>query len=302
MRYRQTVNLYLVKVTTVLPIAIRDDAKMHIEELSKNGIIEEAETSYISPSFFVKKSNGKLRLIIDYRNLNNITIKAHNLRPKITDIFSGLKGKKVFSKIDLSQGFYQIKIREEDLYKTGFRVLGKTYVFKRMPFGLSNAPYTFQTALGKVIDDLLNTYSYIDDILVASDDLKSHIEDLNHILSRLNEHNFGINFDKCEFAKSSVVFLGHIISQDGIRPETSKVDTFKYREPKTRKQLERLLGFINWFREYIPNAAEKLSEFYDILKIKNKTFKWTDENKSKMNEIFDEIKKQNLLHFPDLNK
>ncbi|KAG0440265.1 Retrovirus-related Pol polyprotein from transposon opus [Dictyocoela muelleri] len=136
-----------------------------------------SDTNYISPSFFIKKANRKLRLIIDYRNLNSVTVKAHNLRPKITDILSSLHGKTVFTKLDLNQGFYQIRIKEDDVYKTGFSVLVKTYVFKRMPFGLTNAPYTFQVALGKILNDLPNTFSYIDDILIASDDIKAHYSD-----------------------------------------------------------------------------------------------------------------------------
>lgn len=119
-----------------------------------------------------------MRLIIDYRNLNKVTTKAHNLRPKITDILSSLNGKKIFSKFYLNQEFPQIKIKKEDIHKTGFRILDKTYAFKRMPFGLTNAPYTFQSAVNKVLYNLRNTHSYIDDILVASEDMKTHIGDL----------------------------------------------------------------------------------------------------------------------------
>ncbi|KAG0420263.1 Transposon Tf2-9 polyprotein, partial [Dictyocoela roeselum] len=283
-----------------IPLKIKDEVKEHISELLNNDIIEEAETNFISPAFFVKKANGKLRLIIDYRNLNKVTVKAHNLRPKITDILSSLNGKKVFTKLDLNQGFYQIRIKKEDIPKTGFRVLEKTYVFKRMPFGLTNAPYTFQKALGKILHDLPNTYSYIDDILIASDDIKTHISDLKRLFNILFKHNFGINFEKCEFAKSSVTFLGHIVSDKGIKPDISKIESFKYKKPRTRKQLERLLGFINWFRISIPNLSLKTAKFYG--KLKQNTFKWEDTDDEKMEKIFSEIKNQRVLHYPDLNK
>ncbi|KAG0428779.1 Retrovirus-related Pol polyprotein from transposon opus [Dictyocoela muelleri] len=111
-------------------------------ELEKEKIIKQMDTRYLSPAFFVKKSNGKIRLIVDYRNLNKVTVKAHNYRPKISGIFNKLHGCKYFSKIDLNKGFYQIKIKENDIEKVGFRILGKTYAFTRMTFGLTNAPFS----------------------------------------------------------------------------------------------------------------------------------------------------------------
>ncbi|KAG0436159.1 Retrovirus-related Pol polyprotein from transposon opus [Dictyocoela muelleri] len=103
-----------------VPMALQNDVNKHLNELSKDGIIKEMDTPYISPAFFISKSNGKLRLIVDYRNLNKVTIKAHNYRPKIMDVLNKLKGFNYFSKIDLNQGFYQINIKEKDILKTGF--------------------------------------------------------------------------------------------------------------------------------------------------------------------------------------
>ncbi|KAG0442543.1 Retrovirus-related Pol polyprotein from transposon [Dictyocoela muelleri] len=165
-----------------VPIALQPNVIKHMEELEKDGDIREIDTPYVSPAFFIRKSNGKLRLIVDYRNLNKVTVKAHNYRPKIMDILNKLKGCKYFSKIDLNQGFYQINIKDEDISKTGFRVLGKTYVFKRMPFGLTNAPFTFQSALSKIICDILNVYFYIDDILIASNTFETHVNDIKTVL------------------------------------------------------------------------------------------------------------------------
>lgn len=118
-------------------LKIMDDVRENINDLLEKGIIKQADIKYISPAFFIKKANGKLRLVIEYINLNKVTIKAHNLRPKITDILSALKGKKFFSKLDLNQGFYQIKINEENIIKRGLRVLVNPDVFQRMLFGLT---------------------------------------------------------------------------------------------------------------------------------------------------------------------
>ncbi|KAG0434667.1 Retrovirus-related Pol polyprotein from transposon 17.6 [Dictyocoela muelleri] len=169
-----------------------------------------------------------------------------------------------------------------------------------MPFGLTNAPYTFQIALRKILYDLPNTYSYIDDILITSEDITTHIIDLKRLFDTLFKHNFGINFEKCEFAKSSATLLGHIVSDKGIKPDVSKIESFKYKRSKNKKQLERLLGFINWFMIYIPNLTPKIAKFYE--KIKEKAFERNLEDNENMEKIFKEIKDQRTLHYPDLNK
>ncbi|KAG0436021.1 Transposon Tf2-6 polyprotein [Dictyocoela muelleri] len=285
-----------------VPLAIRNDVVEHLKELKDNGIIVETDTSYISPAFFVRKSNGKLRMIIDYRKLNSITIKEHNFRPKLMDIFYSLNNKKIFSKIDLNQGFYQVKIRDEDIPKTGFRVFGTTYAFKRMPFGLTNAPYTFQKAINKILTGLKNVYCFIDDILIASPDSESHKVDVQNVLGRLFENNIAINFEKSKFGESEIEFLGHIISQKGIRPQVSKLESLKIKVPRTKKQLEKILGLVNWFRDFIPNLSEKLADFYNKLKGKNKSIVWCDNDTRNLMNIIDEIKKQNTLHHPDFDK
>ncbi|KAG0439193.1 Transposon Tf2-6 polyprotein [Dictyocoela muelleri] len=260
------------------------------------------DTRYISPAFFVKKSNGKLRLIVDYRNFNKVTTKAHNYRPKISEIFSKLHGCKYFSKIDLNQGFYQIQIKESDIEKTGFRILGKTYVFTRMPFGLTNAPFTFQLALSKIIQDILNSHFYIDDILVAPKSFETHVEDVKTVLKALLLNKVSVNYEKSEFGKTEISYLGHLINQDGTIPEISRLDNLNLKIPKTKKQLERLLGLINWFRPYIPNISEMTASLHDKLKTKKRTIKWDKDDNVKLEMINNEIKKQHTLHFPDFDK
>ncbi|KAG0440975.1 Retrovirus-related Pol polyprotein from transposon 17.6 [Dictyocoela muelleri] len=247
---------------------------------------------FISPAFFIRKSNGKLRLIVDYRHLIEVTVKAHNLRPKIMEILYKFKGCKFFTKLDLDQGFYQIRIKQEDVPKTGFRVMGETYVFKRMPFGLTNAPFTFQIAINKAIEGLSNTYCYIDDILIASPDFKSHMDDVERVLSYLSKQNFSVNYDKCQFAQPQVQFLGYILNSDGIRMETSKIEDFKHKTPKTKKQLERLIGFLNWFRNCIPNLSLHLASFYEKLKIPGKSIKWEKMNEENLSKLMSIIKEQ----------
>ncbi|KAG0441864.1 Retrovirus-related Pol polyprotein from transposon opus [Dictyocoela muelleri] len=156
-------------------------------------------TDYISPAFFIRKANGKLRLVFYYRHLNEITIRAHNIRLKISDMLYKLRGSKIYTKLDLDQGFYQIRVKSEDIPKTGFRIMGETYVFLRMPFGLTNVPYKFQKTVNKTLEGTEKTYYYIDDILIASKDIEAHYYDVKRILDRLEKHKFCINFNKRQF-------------------------------------------------------------------------------------------------------
>ncbi|KAG0441568.1 Retrovirus-related Pol polyprotein from transposon 17.6 [Dictyocoela muelleri] len=171
-----------------------------------------------------------------------------------------------------------------------------------MPFGLTNAPYTFQICIGKILQNLPNTYAYLNDILIASPDMNTHVKHVTNVLRTLYDNGFSKNYEKCQFGVKQVLFLGNIITEHGIKPDVSKFDNLKVKTPKTKKQLEKILGFINWFRPYIPNISDKLSKFHDKLKIKNKSLHWDNNDQSELNKICEKIKRQPLLHYPDLNK
>ncbi|KAG0442750.1 Transposon Tf2-9 polyprotein [Dictyocoela muelleri] len=193
-------------------------------------------------------------------------------------------------------------MKESDIPKTGFRVLGKTFVFTRMPFGLTNAPFTFQLALSKIIKDIPNTHVYIDDILIASQTYEMHLNDVKTVLEKLTENNISINYEKSEFGKREINFLGHIINEDGTRADITKIEKLEYKRPKTKKQLEKILGFINWFRPYLPDVSKETTRLYDKLKTHKRTIIWNEDDDLTMKNLFAEIRKQNVLHFPDLNE
>ncbi|KAG0429158.1 Retrovirus-related Pol polyprotein from transposon, partial [Dictyocoela muelleri] len=137
-----------------------------------DGIIEEGYSDCISPAFVLIKKNGKIRSVVDYRYLNSITKKTHHFIPQIYEMLATLKGFQIFSKIDLNQGYYQIKIHKNDVHKTGFRIMNKTFLFKRMPFGLCNAPATFQLTMNRVLKDVKNVHIYLNDILVYTSNME----------------------------------------------------------------------------------------------------------------------------------
>ncbi|KAG0442789.1 Retrovirus-related Pol polyprotein from transposon [Dictyocoela muelleri] len=159
-KFEKIINEYPV------PLGIRKEVEDHLNELIKTKIITETNTEYIFPAFIIRKKNGKIRLVVDYRYLNSLTQKTHQYLPKISEILACLKGSKIFSQIDLNQGYYQIKMHPDDICKTGFKILRRTFVFNKMPFGLCNAPTTFQLAMDTILKGIMNIFVYLDDILV----------------------------------------------------------------------------------------------------------------------------------------
>ena len=175
----------------------------------------------------LENKDGSLRTIADYRGLNEVTIKNKYPLPMINDLFDRLQGAKVFSKIDLRSGYHQLKIREQDIPKTAFTTRYGLYEYTVMSFGLTNAPAYFMNLMNKVFMEFLDKFVvvFIDDILVFSKNEEEHEEHLRMVLEKLREHQLYAKFSKCEFWLKEVVFLGHVISGEGIAVDPTKVVT-----------------------------------------------------------------------------
>ena len=174
--------------------------KIQLQELTDKGFIQPSTSPWGSPVLFVRKKVGTLRLCIDYRQLNRVTIKNRYPLPRIDDLFDQLKGACVFSKIDLRSGYYQLKIKDEDVHKTAFRTRYGHYEFLVMPFGLTNAPAAFMRLMNEVFQEYLDKFVivFIDDILVYSKSKSDHIRHLNLVLRKLREHRLYAKFSKCQ--------------------------------------------------------------------------------------------------------
>ena len=190
------------------------------------GFVRPSFSPWGAPVVFVKKKDGTMRLCIDYRELNKVTIKNKYLLPRIDDLFDQLQGATVFSKIDLRSGYHQLKIKEEDIQKTAFRTRYGHYEFLVMPFGLTNAPAAFMDLMNRVFKDYLDrcVIVFIDDILIYSHSLEEHAEHLRIVLNILKQKQLYAKFKKCEFWLEKVAFLSHVISKDGISVYLGKVE------------------------------------------------------------------------------
>ena len=203
------------------------EVRTQIEELLRKGWIEDSQSPYGASIFLVTKKDGSLRMCIDYRALNNLTVKDRSPLPRIDDLLSQMNGATVFSSLDLAQGYHQSKIVEEDIPETGFTTPFGNYQFKVMCFGLTNAPGTFQQVMNRIFSKQLHKFVviYLDDILIFSKSPEEHVQHLREVLSILRAHKLFAKLSKCDLNMPEVLYLGHIVSRDGLSVDPKKVAT-----------------------------------------------------------------------------
>ena len=203
---------------------------------------------------FVKKKDGTLRLCIDYRQLNKLTIKNKYPLPRIDDLFDQLKGASIFSKIDLKSGYHQLRIKDVDVHKTTFRTRYGHYEFLVMSFGLTNAPAAFMDLMNRVFRPYMDQFVvvFIDDILVYSNDRENHDTHLRVVLETLRKEQLYAKLSKCEFWLNGVSFLWHIVSKEGIRVNQKKIEVVvKWKPPRNVTKVRSFLGLAGYYRRFV---------------------------------------------------
>ena len=193
--------------------------------MGTKGFLRASQSPFGAPVLFVRKKYGSMRLCVDYRALNKITVKNRYPLLRIDELLDRVQGSSVFSKIDLRSGYHQIRVKEEDIPKTALRTRYGLFEFTVMPFGLTNAPATFMTVMNRVFSPLLDkcVVIYLDKILVFSKSEEEHAEHLRQVLSLLRQHKLYGKLSKCDFCKPQVDFPGHTISKEGISLDKHKV-------------------------------------------------------------------------------
>ncbi|KAG1935767.1 retrotransposable element [Pimephales promelas] len=209
--------------------------------------------------FFVGKNDGSLRPCIDYRGLNNITIKNTYPLPLMSSAFERLQGASIFTKLDLRNAYHLVRIREGDEWKTAFNTPRGHFEYLVIFFGLSNSPAVFQALVNDVLRDMIDQfiYVYLDDILIFSSSLQEHVQHVRQVLQRLLENGLYVKAEKCDFYAQSVPFLGHIVSSEGMRVDPDKIKAVvEWPSPDSRKALQRFLGFANFYRRFTRNFSQ----------------------------------------------
>lgn len=302
------------------PIAYKDEVNSQISKMLSDGIIRPSRSPWNSPVWIVPKkidasNQKKFRLVMDYRKLNQKTISDKYPMPEISNILDQLGGNKYFTTLDLASGFHQIKMNPKDIEKTAFSINQGKYEFVRMPFGLKNAPAIFQRAMDDVLRNHIGKicYVYMDDVVVFGKTLELATKNLETVLQVLQKTNLKVQPDKSEFLRKSVEFLGYVITENGIMPNSKKIESIeKWPEPKTIKELKGFLGLISYYRRFIKDLA-KISKPLTLLlreekdsqntcATKNKKITFGETEKKTFATLKTLLTSSDVLTYPNFNK
>lgn len=269
----------------------REAMEKYIKDSLAAGLIRPSSSPVGAGFFFVTKKDQTLRPCIDFRGLNNITVKNKYPLPLLSSAFELLHGATVFTKLDLRNAYHLVRIREGDEWKTAFNTPLGHFEYLVLPFGLTNAPAVFQALVNDVLRDFINhfVFVYLDDILIFSKDMSDHISHVRQVLQRLLENKLYVKAEKCHFHTKSTSFLGYIIESGQVRSDPEKIRAVtEWPEPSTRKQLQRFLGFANFYRRFIKDYSRVAAPLTRLTSPAFR-FSWTDEARQafeKLKELF----------------
>ena len=287
-----------------IPPGLRDEAIKEEERMKELGVIEPSESPWAAPVVLVRKKDGSLRYCIDYRRLNDVTIKDSYPLPNMQDCLESLEGAKFFSSMDLSSGYWQVQLSEDAKEKTAFYGAGGgLWQFKAMPFGLCNAPATFERLMERVLGQLQwhICLCYLDDILVYSRSVNKHLEDLRAIFLKLREANLKLKPKKCHFFRKQVSFLGHIVNSEGIHTDPAKVEKIKNcSSPRNIHELRSVMGMFSYYRRFINHFSE-LAKPLITLTEGNKNFHWGPEQDKAFLALKEALMKAPVLAHPRID-
>ena len=278
-----------------------DEAKKQIQYMLDKGFIRPSDSPYGSPVLFAPKPDGGLRFCIDYRWLNKRTIKNRYPLPLPEELFDRLGGAKVFSKIDLRAGYWQMPVRQEDIPKTAFKTRWGLYECLVVPFGVTNAPAQFMNLMNDLLRDYLDEFIlvFLDDILIYSRTPEDHAEHLRKVFQRLRESKLYAKASKCQIAHKTIDFLGQRVTPKGMSPMEQKLKALReWETPRDIRGVRSFLGFTNYYRRFVRHYAEMAHPLTDLTK-KEVGFQWGPMQEKAFRDLKSTLCEAPILVFPD---
>ncbi len=287
-----------------VPLAQQPSLDSEINELLKKGIICKSTSPWAAPIVLVKKKDDTWRICIDFRLVNKETEGDGYSMPRMDASLDGMAKSKVRSSFDLRKGYFQLPLQEDDIEKTAFVVPSGHYEFVYLPFGLTNAPATFQRAMDDLFREELFKFLivYLDDIIVFSDSFEQHLEHLEIVFKKLQDANLYLNPEKCQLVQERINYLGHVISSKGIETNGDKTEAIRAMEPpRNLKQLRSFLGMAGYYRRFIRDFATLADPLHKLLK-KDKDWEWNDQCRYAFLELKNRLSSAPILAFPHTDK
>ena len=284
--------------------AERDALAEFVEDNLRKGYIRPSKSPAAAPVFFVKKKDGTLRMVVDYRKLNEITVKNRYPLPLTMELVDALQKAKVFTTLDLRWGYHNVRIKEGDEWKAAFRTRQGHFEPTVMTFGLTNAPATFQHMMNDIFKDLIGVYViiYLDDLLIFSEDESEHEEHVKEVLRRLRENDLFCKPEKCKFRQREVEYLGLRVSQGCVAMDPAKVQAvLDWPAPRKVKEVQAFIGFANFYRRFIQDFSRVIRPLTRLVK-KGVAWTWGDDQQAAFDELKARFSSAPVLAMPDLTR
>ncbi|KAG1445016.1 hypothetical protein G6F56_010064 [Rhizopus delemar] len=279
----------------------QDQLAKELDEMIKANLIRPSKGVWSSPCFFIRKKDGSLRLVIDYRRLNKLTIKDTYPLPMIDTLLDSMAGATVFTTLDAASGYHQVPMDSGSMDKTGFITPLGTYEFQVMPFGLTSAPATYQRMMVELLGPFLSQFVmvFIDDVIVYSRSQAEHLVHMDLVLQRFKASNLKLKFKKCSFGASMVEYLGHTISAAGLSPHNHNVDKIlKFPTPRNADQVRSFLGTAGYYRRFIDQYAHIAEPLTNKLK-KHQVFRWGEIEDAAFRTLQERLATSPVLVYPN---
>lgn len=303
---------HCIRTVTEQPVSLRarptspqerEIVKAEVAKMLASGAIRPSHSSWSSPIVLVPKKDASTRFCVDYRKVNDLTIKDVYPLPRTSDMLESLHGKRYFTTLDAASGYWQIPMEAASIAKTAFSCSEGFFEYVVMPFGLCNAPATYQRAMDTLFSDLLwkTVLVYIDDIIIMSESWDQHCKDVKIVLQRIHDAGLLLKLEKCKFGVTSVEYLGHIISREGLHPDPKKIQRLKdWAIPRTVNEVRSFLGFANYYRRFVRDFAKVAEPLTRLLKA-DATWIWEREQETAFVTLLTTLRNEAVLSHPDFN-